>query len=348
MFRLRNKLKMDENKHIINISLKETKAKPKAKKIVVLLSILGIMSIAYVNKDYIASLTGLVPTFFETPNNEGFTLDLKEPEIKPTSVSTAEEKNVPREESEIKKELINRMAEEIQKKDNTEDNENQFTVNFDNPSQEKITEKNPEIPSKDNLENTSSNLQKNIEAIRTLEQQKEKEVETINSQANENLPENNLTDANAKRELSLLLKNSKIQIDAKKESISLFINNIPHKVGDSILSNNNFYIKNISTNCKTSKLPSFNIDINKKTDDVKLQTISKDFSENKKVVLFFDALSVTDEESGNENVYLQNDEIFKGFKLLRIGYTDEKKVKQVFECNKTKTTIVGDELEIIR
>lgn len=348
MFKLRNKLKMNEKKHIINISLKETKANPKTKKTVILLSILGIMSIAYVNKDYITSLVGLVPTSFEAPKNEGFTLDLKDPENKPNSVSAVEEKNVPKEDTEIKKELINRMAEEIQKKDNIEDNENQFAVNFDNPPQEKTIERNPETPIKDTSGNTSSNLQKNIEAIRILEQQKEKEVEKTNSQSSENLSENTLTDANAKRELSLLLKNSKVQIDAKKESISLFINNIPHKIGDSILSNNNFYIKNISIDCKTSKLPSFNIDIYKKTDNVKLQTISKDFSENKKVVLFFDALSITDEESGNENVYLQNDEIFKGFKLLRIGYTDEKKVKQVFECNKTKTTIVGDELEIVR
>ena len=348
MFRLRNKLKMNEHKHIINISLKEPTTKPRTKKTLIILSFLGVISISYINKDYITSLVGLIPTSSKILKDEGFTLDLKDTEIKTNNVFTTEEKDIPKEEKEIKKELATRMAEEIQKKDNIEENENQFDVNFDSPNQGK-TNKNLSESSvtNDRLVNESRSLQKNIEAIKTLEQQKEIKENMI-SQSNQNLSESNSTEANAKRELSLLLKDSKIQIDAKKESISLFINNIPHKIGDNVLSNSNFYIKNISIDCKVNKLPSFNIEIYKKTEDIKLQTISKNFSENKKVVLFFDALSIIDEESGNENVYLQDDEIFKGFKLSRIGYTESKKVKQVFECNKIQTVIVGDELEIIR
>lgn len=149
------------------------------------------------------------------------------------------------------------------------------------------------------------------------------------------------------RELHMLLKNANYSIGAKKEALSLFINNINYPVGEKILNNNKFYLKNIETLCVDNELPIIKFAIADITDKTVLFEKEIKYSDNKKIVLSFDALSITDLETKKEEIYLPDETIFKNFKLSTIAEIGSD-LKFQFACENRTIAIIGKELAEIK
>lgn len=148
------------------------------------------------------------------------------------------------------------------------------------------------------------------------------------------------------KELNMLLKNSTFSINTKKDSISLFISNMNYNIGEPILNNNKFKLSSIKMNCEDGKMPSFTFDIQDSSSSEVLFTKDIKYSDNKKIVLAFDSLSITDLGSNTENIYLPDETIFKNFTLNNI-MDKNSMLSFEFICENKKITIDGKELSTI-
>jgi hypothetical protein len=175
-------------------------------------------------------------------------------------------------------------------------------------------------------------------------------IQAIADKKEETLNKIDYTQENSKevlqKELALVLKNSSFTANTKKENISLFINNINHNINERILNNNKFKLSDISLVCEDNQLPKFKFAISS-NDNIVLYEKELSYSDNKKILLSFDSLSITDLDSNVENIFLPDEQIFKDFKLNSIEDTNGD-LKFEFECINKKIVIVGKELSEIK
>ena len=150
-----------------------------------------------------------------------------------------------------------------------------------------------------------------------------------------------------KKELGMILRDAKFSVNAKKENIDIYINNINHSKNQSILNNDKFFLSDVSMQCEDNKMPIFQFKISDKKNNTVLFEKKINYTEDKKVVLFFDALSITNKENNNEDIYFNGESVFKDFKLNKI---DEQNGVLTFDfnCNDRNIKITGKELEEIK
>jgi len=150
-----------------------------------------------------------------------------------------------------------------------------------------------------------------------------------------------------KKELGMILRDAKFSINAKKENIDVYINNINHSKNQIILNNDKFFLSDVSMQCEDNKMPTFQFKISDKKNNSILFEKKINYAEDKKIVLFFDALSVTNKENNNEDIYFNGESVFKDFKLNKIDEKDGVLTFD-FECNSKSIKIIGKELEEIK
>lgn len=158
--------------------------------------------------------------------------------------------------------------------------------------------------------------------------------------------ENNSNDFLA-REVASLLKDAKFYMNAKPNSISLFINNIHTNVGDYVLSNKKFIISEMDMVCVDNEMPSLNVKIASSENNSVIHVVKVPLTNNKKVILGFDSISIVDKFNSIENIFIEGEQIFKGFKLLNITENNNN-LKFNFDCNGKKFSITGKELDEIK
>lgn len=205
--------------------------------------------------------------------------------------------------------------------------------------QEKRTEAAKE---EDSSLSTTNSTETNQEFPNVVIKQSNEIKENISSEENNKEMEAEIL----KKELALVLKNSIFTINAKKEAVSLFINNINHNVNEVILNNDKFKLSNISLICNDNQLPKFKFVISS-NNDIPLYEKELFYSENKKILLSFDSLSVTDLDSNVENIFLPEEQIFKDFRLNSIEDSSGD-LKFEFGCLDKRIVIVGKELSEIK
>lgn len=315
----------------VNLGLK-SKKKFKPFKLLFPVFVLSVGVYYYLNQEYVNKLA-----------NSYISNELKS-DIKIDSEASSAifgDKDKSSEENNTKKELANnvsseQMREEILKRKQAEEfsssegNKDIISENTSNDENLPIVNINPNsIDSKVDKIDYKNNPNKDIANSQ------------VASNSNENNP-NSISKDLIEKELNMLIRNSTFAVNAKADSISIFINNINHKIGDNILNNSKFKLKNISFKCIENKMPIFSYEI---SDENNNTVLSRDinYSENKKIVLFFDSLSVVDKNSNIENIYLPGESIFKGFSL-----SDIKEINSVlkfdFVCEGNKTSVSGKEL----
>ncbi|WP_152633047.1 hypothetical protein [Aliarcobacter butzleri] len=242
----------------------------------------------------------------------------------------------------------------LNKVENSRENQNSINQNVAEMQQEMQKKK----EQMDNNSNSSSNIQKNEENdMPIVNLNGNTQQENVNSNASypeevKTTPNNSNTnpfppqeDNVLEKELSMLLKNSSFSINAKADSISLFMNNINHNVGGSIF-NEKFKLKNISMKCSNDSMPIFEFEIS----DISGKTLfskSIKYSENKKIIAFFDSISVLDINSNRENIYIPDEVIFKDFKLLGIKESNSN-ITYDFACGNGKNSMTVKELSEIK
>lgn len=321
-------LAIEDNKKIkerkvnpqINLNTEPTNKK-NTKKIVLSVAILGIGAYLYFNQGIIKDFIGNSPKvdngFMVINGEKDKTTENKEADIPVVNLNKANTDISP-----VNKEL----AEAVKKKEAIEKmvDEELPTLSLNQPKNDEVA-----VTTKDDLP-----------------------IVNINSKTNQMAtpPSNNNTISDEeilKKELSMLLKNSTFNINAKKDNISLFINNINYNIGDAILNNNKFKLKDITMICDNDSLPSFKFNITDTQGNNTLFTKELKYSDNRKITLSFDSLSILDLDNNIENIYMPNETIFKDFKLNSInenGYL----LNFNFTCQNKKITISGAELSAIQ